>query len=97
MASHLCGVLALGLCLRAVGLALPVPAWFLLYLVVNLALVMPLTPGQVGIVEAGVVAALTLWHVPREAALAFAFLHHGVVMVPTVLLGLCVLPWSLRR
>lgn len=92
LVSHLCGVLAVGLCLLGMGLALPVPTWALLYMVVNLALVMPLTPGQMGIVEAGVVGALQLLGTPREPALAFAIIYHIAQVLPTALLGVAVLP-----
>lgn len=91
--SHLCGALALGLCLMAMGLPLPVSHWFLVYLVVNLALIFPLTPGQLGIVEAGVVAVLILQGVPREQGLAFALVYHAVQIIPTSLLGVTMLPF----
>lgn len=90
--SHLCGVLAVGLCLLGMGLSYSVPTWALLYMVVNLALVMPLTPGQVGIVEAGVVGALELLGAQREPALAFALVYHVAQVLPTTLLGIAVLP-----
>lgn len=97
--SHLCGVLAVGLCLLGMGLSYPMPTWALLYMVVNLALVMPLTPGQVGIVEAGVVGALKLLGAQREPALAFALVYHVAQVLPTTLLGIAVLPslWPRAR
>jgi uncharacterized membrane protein YbhN (UPF0104 family) len=83
------------LCLRALGIHLPPTAWALVLLSVNFAILLPSTPGQVGVLEAGAVVALTIAGVAPAPALAFALVYHAVHLVPTTalgLLGLC-LPW----
>ncbi|MCA1826088.1 MAG: lysylphosphatidylglycerol synthase transmembrane domain-containing protein [Myxococcales bacterium] len=83
------------LCLRAFGIEVPPSAWALVLFSVNLAILLPSTPGQVGVLEAGGVVALTMAGVPPAPALAFALAYHAVHLVPTTLLGvagLC-LPW----
>ena len=47
--------LTVGLCLAAVGVTLPLAAWFLVMLVARAAGLLPSTPGQFGVQEAGVV------------------------------------------
>ena len=74
--------------LRAVGVAPDPAAPLLVLLGVNLAVALPSTPGQVGVLEAGAVGALALLHVPPEPAMAFAILYHLVQFVPVTLAGL---------
>jgi glycosyltransferase 2 family protein len=76
------------LCLYAVGIDLPVPAALLILFTLNLTIVVPSTPAQVGALELGAVAALELLHVPNEPALAFALLYHAAQIVPLVVVGL---------
>lgn len=89
-------LLLVGLCLRALGLELPPSAWALVLFSVNLAILLPSTPGQVGVLEAGGVVALAAAGVPAEPALAFAFAYHAVHLLPTTALGLAglFLPWE---
>ncbi|HEY3360083.1 MAG TPA: lysylphosphatidylglycerol synthase transmembrane domain-containing protein [Polyangia bacterium] len=77
----------IGLALTAVGIHLPVPVWFFILLALNLAIAVPSTPGQVGVLEAGVVVALIAFGVPKSQALAFALLYHASHVLPTVALG----------
>jgi uncharacterized protein (TIRG00374 family) len=93
MLSDLANAITVGLCLMAVGVTLPLSAWFLLMLVARAAGLAPSTPGQFGVQEAGVVLALALLGVDRSRALAVAFLHHLVHFVPVTLIGL----FELRR
>lgn len=73
-----------GLCLAAVGVHLPVPAWFAVFLAINLAIVVPATPGNMGLLEAGAVLALEALGVPAHKGLAFALLYHAAhVLLPT--------------
>jgi uncharacterized membrane protein YbhN (UPF0104 family) len=85
--------LTVGLCLMAVGVSLPIAAWFLMMLAARLAGLVPTTPGQFGVQEAGVVVVLGLIGVDRSRALAVALLHHMVHFVPVTLIGL----WEMRR
>jgi uncharacterized membrane protein YbhN (UPF0104 family) len=94
--SDLTDLVLVGLCLRAVGIEAPPAAWALVLFSVNLAILLPSTPGQVGVLEAGGVLALTSAGVPAAPALAFALVYHAVHLVPATalgLVGLC-LPWS---
>jgi hypothetical protein len=80
--------LTVGLCLAAVGITLPLAAWFLVMLVARAAGLVPSTPGQFGVQEAGVVVALGLVGVDHNRALAVALLHHMAHFVPVTLVGL---------
>lgn len=80
--------LTVGLCLAAVGVTLPLAAWFLVMLVARAAGIVPSTPGQFGVQEAGVVVALGLVGVDHNRALAVALLHHMAHFVPVTLVGL---------
>ena len=89
-------LLLVGLCLRAFGLEVPPAAWGLVLFSVNLAILLPSTPAQVGILEAGAVVALSAAGVPAAPALAFALAYHAVHLLPTTALGLAslFLPWE---
>jgi glycosyltransferase 2 family protein len=91
------GVLLLGwivdlaevwLILYAVGIHLPFAAGMLILLTLNLAIMVPSTPGQVGALEFGALIALDLLQVPKEPALAFALIYHAMQIVPLVVVGL---------
>jgi uncharacterized protein (TIRG00374 family) len=83
----------LGLCLHAVGLVIPVPTWFLVFLAINLLIAAPSTPGQVGVLEAGAVLILRALGQSENAALAFGALYHLVHLLPETLLGV----FAMRR
>ena len=85
--------LTVGLCLMAVGITLPIAAWFLVMLMARLAGIIPSTPGQFGVQEAGVVVALCLVGVDHNRALAVALLHHMPHFVPVTIIGL----YEMRR
>ncbi len=80
-------VAMIGLCLLAVGVSLPIVDWLFVFLALNLAIALPATPGQVGVMEAGAVIALSLLGVAGSDALAFALLYHAAHIVPTTVLG----------
>jgi hypothetical protein len=88
MMSDAANALTVGLCLLAVGLSLPVAAWFLVMLAARAVGIVPSTPGQFGVQEAGVVLALKLCGVDESRALAVALLHHMAHFVPVTLVGL---------
>jgi len=87
-------LLLVGLCLRALDIDAPPAVWALILLSVNAAILLPSTPGQIGVLEAGAVLALTAAGVATEPALAFALVYHAVHLVPSSVLG--VLAISLR-
>jgi hypothetical protein len=76
------------LVLHAVGVAASPAAPLLVLFGVNLAVALPSTPGQVGVLEAGAVGALAIVGVPPEPAMAFAILYHLVQFLPVTLAGL---------
>lgn len=88
MMSDAANALTVGLCLMAVGVSLPIAGWFLVMLVARAAGLVPSTPGQFGVQEAGVVVALGLIGVDHNRALAVALLHHMAHFVPVTLIGL---------
>jgi len=70
--------------------------WAMVLLSINLALLLPSTPGHFGILEAGAVVALTTAGVAAEPALAFALVYHAVHLVPGTVLGALAIsvPWK---
>jgi uncharacterized membrane protein YbhN (UPF0104 family) len=70
--------------------------WAMVLLSINLALLLPSTPANLGVLEAGAVLALTASGVGAELALAFALLYHAVHLVPGTVLGVVAisLPWD---
>ncbi len=76
------------LCLRAVGIEVHWATPALVLLGGNLAIAIPTTPGQLGALEAGVVAGLSIVNVPVPSALAFALVYHVMQLLPIVLVGL---------
>ncbi len=88
-------LLLVALCLRALGIAVHPAVWAMVLLSVNFALLLPSTPGNLGVLEAGAVVALVAAGVPPEAALAFALVYHAIQLIPGTLLGALAiwLPW----
>lgn len=78
---------ALGLCLLAAGIHVGGWSWVLLFLVINLAIAVPSTPGQVGVLEGAMVLVLVGLGVATSDALAAALLYHGVHLFPVLIFG----------
>jgi uncharacterized protein (TIRG00374 family) len=98
--SDLTDVGMIALCIVSVGLNVEPGVWLLVYLAVNAAIAVPITPGQIGVLEAGAVLALSAAGVKRSEALAFALIYHAVHVVPAAVLALpgwSHLEWSGRR
>lgn len=75
------------LALYAVGIDLPLPAAVLILVMLNVVIMVPSTPAGIGAMEAGVLAATRILHVPDEPALAFGLLYHMLQTLPTVVAG----------
>jgi uncharacterized membrane protein YbhN (UPF0104 family) len=88
LCSWSCELLAVWLVFRAVGIHQPIAGAMLVLLTINLAVVAPSTPGQVGVLEFGAMIGLEVLGVPRETALAFALLYHGMQVIPLFLVAL---------
>jgi uncharacterized membrane protein YbhN (UPF0104 family) len=89
-------LLMVAFCLRALGIDVHPAVWAMVLFSINLALLLPTTPGNLGVLEAGAVIALTAAGVAPEAALAFALVYHAVHLVPGTVLGAVAisLPWE---
>ena len=75
----------------ALGLDFSVGAAFVVLGAVNLATMLPVSPGNVGTYEAGAVAAYRLLGVPPEVALAAAMVQHACFLLPAVGAGVVAL------
>lgn len=76
------------LVLYATGIDLPLPAGLLILFTLNLTIMVPSTPAQIGALEVGALAATRLLGVPDEPAFAFALLYHFIQVVPLIVAGL---------
>jgi uncharacterized membrane protein YbhN (UPF0104 family) len=86
------------LVLHAVGIAANAGAGLFVLFTINLAIMLPSTPAQLGALELGAVGALHVLGVPGEPAAAFALLYHGIQVIPLIVVGLVLeLPLVLGR
>jgi len=83
-----CGLAAFYLVMRALALDLPWSAAGLVVAVTSLSMIIPSSPGYVGVFEEGVVLSLSLFDVERETALAYALLVHALIYAIPSLWGL---------
>jgi uncharacterized membrane protein YbhN (UPF0104 family) len=74
--------------MHAVGVAAPVASALLVILAVNLAIAIPVVPGNVGPFELGAIAGLGPFGVSVELGLAVGLLYHLVQVLPIALLAL---------
>jgi uncharacterized membrane protein YbhN (UPF0104 family) len=88
MLTWLADLAMVNLVMYAVGIHLPIGAGLLVLFTLNLTIAVPSTPGQVGALEAGVLAATSLLHIPEEQALAFALLYHVLQILPLLIVAL---------
>lgn len=95
LAIWLVNVLGLEAMFRALSLALPAHAAFLVLAIVAVALVLPSTPGYVGPFQAATVVALALFAVPKTTALSLSIVYHAVNYVPITVAGLVYL-WAMN-
>ena len=78
---------------RSVGLALPAPAALLVVCLTSLGMVVPASPGSLGVIESITVLTLALFGVGREVALGYALVLRAVSYVTLLGLGALSL-WS---
>jgi uncharacterized membrane protein YbhN (UPF0104 family) len=76
------------LVMYAVGIQVPFGAGLLVLFTLNLTIAVPSTPGQVGALEAGVLAATRLLHIDDAPAFAFALLYHVLQILPLLVVAL---------
>jgi hypothetical protein len=80
-------VVTIALVLYAVGARPTLSAALTVLLITNLAIAVPVTPGNVGAHELGSAFALRLLGAQAETATAFALLYHGLHTIPVLLAG----------
>jgi uncharacterized membrane protein YbhN (UPF0104 family) len=86
----LCDVSSILSVLMAVHLTPTLEKALLVILSVNIAIAVPVTPGQVGAHELGSTIALALVGVSEVQAIPFAILYHAVQLLPVLLIGLVI-------
>jgi uncharacterized membrane protein YbhN (UPF0104 family) len=79
--------------MQAMRLQLPLTAALTVLCLTSLGMVVPSSPGYVGVFEYITVVALSLFAVGREAALGYALVLHALSYVSLAILGLAAL-WS---
>ncbi len=73
--------------LKAFHLDLPITASLLLAVVVNIGVMVPSSPGFIGVFQYLCVISLAFFNIPKEIAFSFSFLVHTVQYLPTTALG----------
>lgn len=85
---YLCSFFIINLCLRAFGLDL---SWYVIVFViviVNFGMVIPSSPGAIGVAHALYVFSLSLFDVSKNEAFGVAVLVHGICFLTVVFCGL---------
>ena len=83
----LCDCAAIACVMHATGVEISPATVLLALLGINFAVALPSTPGQVGALQLGAVAALGLAGVPAAPALGFAVLYQAVQLLPLLVVG----------
>jgi putative heme transporter len=99
LANQLTAFLVFELCLRAVGISfadLPPSEAFLAWAIGRVISSLPLTPGGIGVVELGMIGTLVGFGASNAHVVAAVLLYRGVIVLPTLVIGLVALP-LLRR
>ena len=99
LGNQLSAYLVFELCLRAVGISfaeLPPSEAFLAWAIGRVLTSLPLTPGGIGVVELGMIGTLVGFGASHSHVVAAVLLYRGVIVVPTLVIGLLALP-MLRR
>jgi uncharacterized protein (TIRG00374 family) len=71
----------------AFGFNLPLEASYFLLVVVSISILVPSSPGFVGVYHAGTVFTLTQYGIGKEDALSFALVLHAAQYIPITLMG----------
>jgi putative heme transporter len=99
LANQLTAYVVFELSLRAVGISfasLPPSEAFLAWAIGRVITSLPLTPGGIGVVELGMIGTLVGFGVSNAHVVAAVLLYRGVIVLPTLVVGLLALP-LLRR
>jgi len=71
----------------AFGFDLPLSASFLLLVIVSISILIPSSPGFIGVYHAGTVITLTIYGINKEDALSFAIVLHAAQFIAVTLMG----------
>ena len=99
LANQLTAYLVFELSLRAVGIpvaTVPHSEAFLAWAIGRVITSLPLTPGGIGVVELGMIGTLVGFGASNAHVVAAVLLYRGVIVLPTLVIGLASLP-ALRR
>ncbi|MBI5527377.1 MAG: flippase-like domain-containing protein [Deltaproteobacteria bacterium] len=80
------------LCLESIGLHFGLTHALFILMVINLAIMAPAAPGNIGTFEFSAMLALGYLGVDPTPALSFALIYHFVQMIPLTLVGIIALP-----
>jgi uncharacterized protein (TIRG00374 family) len=72
---------------RAFNFDLPLTASYVLLVVVSISILVPSSPGYVGVYHVGTVWTLTTYGIGKEQALSFALVLHAAQYIPVTLIG----------
>lgn len=78
---------------HACGVELPVATLAVVLAAVNVATMIPVAPGNLGVYEAGAVAVYLLLGVPADQALALALVQHACLLAAMILPGYVITAW----
>ncbi len=73
--------------LKAFGFDLPISASYVLLVVVSISILIPSSPGFVGVYHAGTVWTLLQYKIGQEQALSFALVLHAAQYIPITVMG----------
>ena len=96
LANQLTAFLVFEFSLHAVGISfadLPASEAFLAWAIGRVISSLPLTPGGIGVVELGMIGTLVGFGVSNSHVVAAVLLYRGVIVLPTLVIGLLALPW----
>jgi len=84
--------------MQGFSLGLPFAAGLLVTVTINMGLVLPATPGSLGVFEAATIVATNAFGVPQAEGLSYALVLHLLNLVPFLVIGALLLgPSALRR
>jgi putative heme transporter len=95
LANQLTAYVVFEMSLRAVGISfaeLPPSEAFLAWAIGRVLSSLPLTPGGIGVVELGMIGTLVGFGVANAHVVAAVLLYRGVIVLPTLVIGLISLP-----
>lgn len=85
--SWTCNILIIFLLTRAFGLHLAIFEIIVLMFAINLAILVPVVPGNVGTIQVVITTVLVRLHYDEATSLAFSFVFHAVSALPVIVAG----------